>query len=64
MKKTYWLLFGLAILSPFLVGISFLMKYKEIAAYEYMAYAALVVLVVFIMLAIKELLLVLKNLNA
>ena len=63
MKKSYWLLFALAILSPFMVGISFLMKYKEIAAYEYIAYAAVVVLMIFIVLAIKELLEVLKEMK-
>lgn len=64
MKKSYWILFSLAILSPFMVGISFLMKYKEIATYEYLAYAAVVVLVIFILLAVKELIVLLKEMKA
>lgn len=63
MKKSYWTLFALAILSPFMVGVSFLMKYKEIAAYQYVAYAAIVVLAIFIILAIKELLDILKEMK-
>lgn len=64
MKKSYWILFGLALLSPFMVGISYLMKLKDIKAYEYLAYAAVAVLVIFILLAIKELLIVLKEMKS
>ncbi|MFT4644237.1 MAG: hypothetical protein ACI8ZX_000638 [Planctomycetota bacterium] len=63
MKKSYWVLFVLAILCPFFVGISFLLKFKEIAFYEYFLYLSGAILALFIISAVKELILALKDLK-
>tara|TARA_B110000495_G_C22823368_1_gene480563 strand:- start:246 stop:437 length:192 start_codon:yes stop_codon:yes gene_type:complete len=63
MKKSYWILFFLAILCPFFVGISFLLKYKGINHFEEVLYLSGVILILFIVLALKELFLALKELK-
>lgn len=63
MKNSHWLLFALAIICPMLVGISFLLKYKEVAHYESVLYLAGGFLIGFILIALKELFTLLRDIK-